>query len=659
MYCRILLLSLWWACFHICNAASAMEPPAATFANKTMLFVSGWPQSGTSLVQQILTVTPGMSTMVAKCRKIHGAKCENWNNEGQWLAERSNEVSPYLQPGKMCPSVGDKIDPPLESKKSLRNQWMNFWDMAQPILVEKSPQSMLKMPMLANVFRGTSAKKLKFLVVVKHPVTLNVATPTDMGWVTNTRKHSAADMQSKQVTRVSAAHSSSASGAVEATFNTDEEIADSVHFFLHFMGHRELQESKYANGQSHLACGSLGWIPAMEQLVQQLRDMKVSHPHVDVRVIRFEHFQKPYFLCKAMNAFAFDLTYSQVVLWEHLSTLEQEKSKQENVENYKSYSLAVSNICDVHFKRAVAGKGGKVSTLDDQGRGTKTFRPRKVPAPGQSHSRQRRGLQPGVDDDKVGSTSSAGAGDESVDVKVDDDFGEEEARTQAQEEGTLDVHGSAEAPLLPMRDGIGRSRTGRHKTYLGLLNQAHASRHAMRVERAKLQGSQLDKARSAANKVRPWKRKGGGGKNKKRSGKSKPRPGLRGAGKGNRRRLRLKEQEQAGQGLDFRPEIVSKTLRLRLAEFRDMFVRKAELLNKRTYKPHANQENMKSNISRSSFLFGDPSHPKPLMHKLHALDQEMRRFGYGLTHDYMPFFKEATELDEWDIMKQWRHKQSL
>ena len=50
-------------------------------AKKSYLFVSGWPQSGTSLLQQLFTVTPNVSTMVDNCNKYMGNKCINVNHE--------------------------------------------------------------------------------------------------------------------------------------------------------------------------------------------------------------------------------------------------------------------------------------------------------------------------------------------------------------------------------------------------------------------------------------------------------------------------------------------------------------------------------------------------------------------------------------------------
>ena len=50
-------------------------------AKKSYIFVSGWPQSGTSLLQQMFTVTPNVSTMVDNCNKYMGNKCINVNHE--------------------------------------------------------------------------------------------------------------------------------------------------------------------------------------------------------------------------------------------------------------------------------------------------------------------------------------------------------------------------------------------------------------------------------------------------------------------------------------------------------------------------------------------------------------------------------------------------
>lgn len=67
--------------------------------NKTFVFLSGWPQSGTSLLQQIMEEAKFASTMIQKCSRVYGKKCTNWNNEGQWLLKQPTA----LAAGVMCP----------------------------------------------------------------------------------------------------------------------------------------------------------------------------------------------------------------------------------------------------------------------------------------------------------------------------------------------------------------------------------------------------------------------------------------------------------------------------------------------------------------------------------------------------------------------------
>ena len=87
--------------------------------NKTLIFLSGWPQSGTSLLQQILEEAKFMSTMIEKCTKIYGKRCTNWNNEGQWMLK----VPSPLQAGIMCP-----LENPLTSTEiaSIQTQVRNL-----------------------------------------------------------------------------------------------------------------------------------------------------------------------------------------------------------------------------------------------------------------------------------------------------------------------------------------------------------------------------------------------------------------------------------------------------------------------------------------------------------------------------------------------------
>jgi hypothetical protein len=59
-------------------------------------------------------------------------------------------------------------------------QWAQFWSLKKPYLSEKSPQSLLKAPFYRHVF--AASKTVKFLIIIKHPATLNTATPKGFGW---------------------------------------------------------------------------------------------------------------------------------------------------------------------------------------------------------------------------------------------------------------------------------------------------------------------------------------------------------------------------------------------------------------------------------------------------------------------------------------------
>ena len=45
---------------------------------------------------------------------------------------------------------------------------------------EKSPQSILKIPLYMKIFQ--KAQRVKFLVIVKHPASLNIAVMRGKGW---------------------------------------------------------------------------------------------------------------------------------------------------------------------------------------------------------------------------------------------------------------------------------------------------------------------------------------------------------------------------------------------------------------------------------------------------------------------------------------------
>jgi len=296
--------------------------------SRLFVFVSGWPQSGTSLVQQIFTIFPHASTMVERCALYHGKKCLNWNNEGQWLLGNVKVAKDQsgLRPGEICPD--EHVTAPSEKsvQQAIVREWSQYWDLSKKLLVEKSPQSMLKMDYYRAMF--DEARQIKFLIVVKHPATLNIATPKERDWTTRTEMGE--------------------DGSKPKVFaNTDEELVENIRYFIDFLSHN----ASYAAASSAAAPStcSMGWLPAMHLLVEQLKRSKDASSQLDVRIIRYEHFERPGILCRALFHFLSD----------------QETDKE-------LYMSGVRDVCDVHLKTqniVSTASGGQVT-----GKGKLPFR---------------------------------------------------------------------------------------------------------------------------------------------------------------------------------------------------------------------------------------------------------------------------------------------
>lgn len=69
--------------------------------NHSFVFISGWPQSGTSLVHQVLSFNPDMSSVIELCEKILGKRCVSWNHESQWIFP--GNIRDHIHSGAMCP----------------------------------------------------------------------------------------------------------------------------------------------------------------------------------------------------------------------------------------------------------------------------------------------------------------------------------------------------------------------------------------------------------------------------------------------------------------------------------------------------------------------------------------------------------------------------
>ncbi|KAJ1418637.1 hypothetical protein B484DRAFT_400409 [Ochromonadaceae sp. CCMP2298] len=126
----------------------------AFMRSHSFVFISGWPQSGTSLLQQILHLHPMVSTMVDQCQRLVGKRCENFNHEGQWLLP--SHLHPVVNAGNLCPHPGNLS---TALRQSVLAEWRQYW-LDRPLLVEKSPQSLVKLPMLRELFTNASVSTL-------------------------------------------------------------------------------------------------------------------------------------------------------------------------------------------------------------------------------------------------------------------------------------------------------------------------------------------------------------------------------------------------------------------------------------------------------------------------------------------------------------------
>lgn len=172
----------------------------------------------------------------------------NWNYEGQWALKfhpgdhktSSENAVNLINAGSMCegksklanmrdnqermnpvhvPQKNNRVGPKYltnlnDAVHHITDTWGTMWNLEKKLLVEKSPQSMLKTSLLREVF--AEANSIKFLIVLKvfqsyqiymnsnfvdicryhqwfdlllkldlqHPATLNVALPKGYNWIT-------------------------------------------------------------------------------------------------------------------------------------------------------------------------------------------------------------------------------------------------------------------------------------------------------------------------------------------------------------------------------------------------------------------------------------------------------------------------------------------
>jgi hypothetical protein len=241
----------------------AAEVGAFEVNNASFVLVSGFPQSGTTLVTRILAAL-GATSMNNRCDELNGKfHCHQFNYEGQWLLGASGRA--IMQPGSMCPLSPSA---PVEGlRKILLNDWGKYWatnrsaerpESTERIYLQKAPQDMLKIPMLRDVFNGAGARSSRFVVVLKHPMTVNY----------NRKLQWAAPKRIK------------------------ENIAIVKHY---------LDRSIRDDAAVRAGCEEGNWFQVMERLHTQLVESAASIN--DVLVVHFEETAMPEALCRKMVTF--------------------------------------------------------------------------------------------------------------------------------------------------------------------------------------------------------------------------------------------------------------------------------------------------------------------------------------------------------------------
>ena len=235
--------------------------------NATFVLVSGFPQSGTTLVTRILAALGDVTSMNDRCDALDGKDhCHRFNYEGQWLLGASGRA--IMQPGSMCPPLPSA---PVEAlREDMVENWGKYWaanssaertersESAERIYLQKSPQDMLKIPVLREVFNGAGARSTRFVVVLKHPMTANYN--RHLVWAVPGR------------------------------------AKDNIAIVKHY-----LNKSIRDDGAVRAGCKEGSWFQVMERLHTQLVESAASIS--DVLVVHFEESAMPEALCRKMVAF--------------------------------------------------------------------------------------------------------------------------------------------------------------------------------------------------------------------------------------------------------------------------------------------------------------------------------------------------------------------
>jgi hypothetical protein len=131
------------------------------------VFVGGLHRSGTTL----------LARAIAKHDEISGfRKTEALANEGQFLQSVYPIAREFGGTGRFGFDERSHMteDSPLATdanRDKLVSEWGRYWNLQQPVLVEKSPPNLLKLRFLQALFEDAN-----FVVIMRHPIAVSYAT---------------------------------------------------------------------------------------------------------------------------------------------------------------------------------------------------------------------------------------------------------------------------------------------------------------------------------------------------------------------------------------------------------------------------------------------------------------------------------------------------